>query len=147
MNERNQHLIANAIKIINWCEANVPEELFGEKELWRSECDAFKLTRGVIACHFFEIDKTTRYLEIYKDHTLFYLNGAVDDDGIVWYGNEPIKSLNTVLTDGDPCFEVIEYFIKNWESIKSKILENIDAELDKKRKEEDFENLIINFNP
>ena len=54
---------------------------------------------------------------------------------------------NINLKDGDICFEVIEYFIKNWESIKSKILENIDAELDKKRKEEDFENLIINFNP
>ena len=147
MNERNQHLIADAIKIINWCEANVPEELFGEKDFWQSEGGIFCLSRGRIGCDFFKKGKRASFLLIDKDCNRTFLNGEVDNDGLVWYAESPQKELNINLKDGDICFEVIEYFIKNWESIKSKILENIDAELDKKRKEEDFENLIINFNP
>ena len=147
MKERNQYLIADAIKIIDWCEANVPEYLFGEKDFWQSEGGVFCLSIGRIGYDFFKKEKKAKFLLIEKDCTRFFRNGEVDNDGLVWYAESPQVRLNVNLDDGDICFEVIEYFIKNWDPIKSKILENIDYELDKKRKEEDFENLIINFNP
>ena len=147
MNERNKYLIADAIKIIDWCEANVPKDLFGEKVFWQSEDGVFCLSRGRIGYDFFKKDKRAKFLLIEKECTRLFRNGEVDNDGLVWYAESPQVRLNVNLNDDDICFEVIEYFIKNWESIKSKILENIDAELDRKRKEEDFENLIINFNP
>ena len=147
MNERNQFLIADAIKIIDWCEANVPEDLFGEKYFWQSEDGVFCLSMGRIGYDFFKKEKRPKFLLIEKECTRFFRNGEVDNDGLVWYAESPQVRLNINLNDGDICFDVIEYFIKNWDTIKAKILENIDAELVKKREEEYFENLIINFNP